>query len=219
MINLWVKDEKRRGNTSSFWATFKRERDKVSFSRRSRDVPIRKSMRGELNAATHNDRTLYDIVHFVWQFVRAKMPRRGEARNGGRAVCNLPPGTNAQTHIYTYSRVHVCAYTCPIPNKGAHIEGLAVAGYIGGCGVNNTSRSSYIGDLPAWLWGTCEREQEKKLIKQTLFSARSLSSRCAHKIRFVRLSNELLHFWYIELFNSERSNNYRFFEGKKSYHY
>lgn len=55
--------------------------------------------------------------------------------------------------------VHICAYTCPIPNKGAHIGGLAVAGYIGGCGVNNTSRSSYIGDSPALLRETFEPEQ------------------------------------------------------------
>lgn len=79
--------------------------------------------------------------------------------------------------IYTYSRVHVCAYTCPIPNKGAHIEGLAVAGYIGGCGVNNTSRSSYIGDSPAWLQGTSEPEQGKKLIKTDIIF-RSPSSWC-----------------------------------------
>lgn len=80
--------------------------------------------------------------------------------------------------IYTYSCVHVCAYTCPIPNKGAHIEGLAVAGYIGGCGVNNTSRSSYIGDSPAWLRRTSELEQERKLIKTDIIFDKKHISRC-----------------------------------------
>lgn len=169
-------------------------RDEVSFSRRSRDFPIRKSMRGELNAATHNDRTLYDIVHFVWQFVRAKMPRhveRWETVAVQFATCHpvLTP-----RRIYTYSCVHVRAYTCPIPNKGAHMEGLAVAGYIGGCGVNNTSRSSYIGDSPAWLRRTSELEQETKLIKtDTIFNKKvftfsrrvKMHVRC---IRFIRIS-------------------------------
>lgn len=89
--------------------------------------------------------------------------------------------------IYMYSCVHVCAYTCPIPNKGAHIEGLAVAGYIGGCGVNNTSRSSYIGDSPAWLQGTIELEQGKKLIETETLSSMRKSSFSMHLrcIRFV----------------------------------
>lgn len=85
--------------------------------------------------------------------------------NGGRAQFATCHPVLTPRRIYTYSPVHVCAYTCPILNKGAHIEGLAVAGYIGGCGVNNTSRSSYIGDSLAWLRRTSELEQERKLIK------------------------------------------------------
>lgn len=50
--------------------------------------------------------------------------------------------------MYVFVRVYMRIYLSDSEQGSVH-RGLAVAGYIGGCGVNNTSRSSYIGDSPA----------------------------------------------------------------------
>lgn len=93
----------------------------------------------------------------------------GGGENGDRPVHNLPPGTNAQTRVYTCIYVHSCIYVfaCAymriyLSEQGSTHRGLAVAGYIGGCGVNNTSRYSYIGDSLALLRKTLEFKQERE---------------------------------------------------------
>lgn len=85
-----------------------------------------------------------------------------------RPVRNLPPGTNAQTHMCMYIRAYIhvaCAYMriyLSVSEQGSTHRGLAVAGYIGGCGVNNTSCYSYIGESLALLRKALEFEQERE---------------------------------------------------------
>lgn len=110
-------------------------------------------MRGELNVAMHNDCTLRDISY-------DSRERKREARTAvvQFATCHpvLMSRRTYMYNIYVYTYIYVYVFVRAYmriylsdSEQGSVHRGLAVAGYIGGCGVNNTSRSSYIGDSPA----------------------------------------------------------------------